>query len=145
MDDISGRITYQLLTVPAIKTGTVTSDACNVQGYEGAAFCAIFGNSSDVLSGTLYWSGKLTECDTEGGSYTDVATEDIQIAATNSFAMVDAPTEDQACFWIGYGGSKKYVKVVITATGTHAVGTIISIVALLGMPRTQTEGGAVNP
>jgi hypothetical protein len=146
MEDISERVFPKLLKAPAVLTTVAfTSAACDVRGYEGAAFAVIYGDSGDTLSASVYLTAKITECDTESGVYTDVATADIQIGATNSFGKIDAPTEDQAIFWIGYGGSKGWVKVVVTPTGTHTNGTIVGIFAIIGMPRTQTADGNVNP
>lgn len=145
MDDISLRIYPVSLTAPATVTAAVTSTACDVSGYEGAAFGVHFGVSGDTLSASVYWTCKLQECATEAGSYTDVVTADIQIGSTNSFGLIDSLSEDAEIYWIGYGGSKPYVKVVVTPTGTHTYGTPIGILAFLGMPRSQTEAGKVNP
>lgn len=145
MEDISERIARKLLYGPINATATATSSACDVSGYEGAAFCVAYGISADTLTGSLYWTAKLQSCATENGSYADVATADIQIAATNSFGLIDDMAEDNAMYWIGYNGTNQWVKVVVTATGSHTLGTPITIIALLGMPRSVSEEGAVNP
>jgi hypothetical protein len=145
MENMDDRSYIKLLTVPAVKTGTVTSDACDTEGYQGASFHVIYGDSGDTLSASVYWTAKLQSCATEGGTYADVGTDGILIASANSFGLINAPTEDQKLYHIGYNGTDRWVKVVVTATGTHTNGTIITIIADLGMPRTQTLDGAVNP
>lgn len=145
MENIADRIYPKLLSVTSTETAAVTSSACDVEGYEGAAFPVIYGDSLDTLSSTVYWTAKLTECATESGTYTDVGTADVQIGSTNSFGLINAPTEDSEIYWLGYNGSKRYVKVVVTPTGIHTYGTPITIIALLGMPRSQSEDGRVNP
>lgn len=145
MENMEDRVYPKLLTAPANATATVTSAACDTEGYEGAAFAVIYGNSGDTLSASVYWTAKLQSCATEGGTYADVGSADVLIGTANSFGLINAPTEDQELYWLGYNGSDRYVKTVVTPTGTHTNGTIISIVALLGMPRTQSDDGKVNP
>jgi len=145
MENMDDRSYIKLLTVSAVKTATVTSDVCDTEGYQGASFHVIYGDSGDTLSSTLYWTAKLQSCATEGGTYADVGTDGILIASSNSFGLINAPTEDQGIYHIGYDGTDRYVKVVVTATGTHTNGTIITIIAELGMPRMMSEDGKVNP
>ena len=71
-------VEVQVLTVPATKTATVTSSACDVSGFQGALFIITVGVPGDTLSGTVKWDGKLQSCATETGTYSDVATADVE-------------------------------------------------------------------
>ncbi len=144
--DLFNRLLLEQLTDPDTATSTVTSDACDLAGYEGATFAVSFGESGDTLSGSVYWSCKLTECDTSGGTYTDVADTDVIGNTSNVFGVVNAAADDDNIYCLGYRGSKRYVKVVVTATGTHSSGTIIGIYAVKGRilhgPSGQTVQGS---
>ena len=50
--------------------------------------------------------------------------------------MVDAAAEDDLAYKLGYKGNAKYIRGVITATGTHTYGTTIVVAAILGNKRT---------
>lgn len=128
--DLASDIKLTQVVVPAVKTTTTTSSAIDTAGYESLTVLFDMGNSGDTLSGTLYWTLSLTECDTSGGSYTAVADADI-VGGTNSY-VIDAPAEDSLAVKFGYIGNKRYVKGVATATGSHSSGTPIGIVAILG-------------
>lgn len=134
-----------LLTVPATKTGTVTSSVCDTEGYRGVMFLAVYGASGDTLSSSVKIDGKLQSCATQGGTYADVATGDVLGSTANAFASIDAATEDEAVYALCYNGSNRYVKVVLTFTGTHTNGIPIAILAVKKLPRVVTTEQAVNP
>lgn len=116
--------------VNANRTATTTSDAIDTQGFGSAAVVFDIGNSADTLSGTVFWTLSLTECDTSGGTYTAVAAADI-VSGVATY-VIDAPAEDSIAVKVGYIGTKRYIKGVATATGTHTNGTPIGIISVLG-------------
>lgn len=118
--------------VPAVATNTVTSAAISLQGHDSATVLFDVGNSGDTLSGSVYWTLSLTECDTIGGTYTAVAAADIESGVASY--VIDAPAEDSLVVAFGYIGSKPFTKGVATATGTHSNGTPIGILSVLGDP-----------
>ena len=125
------------LTDPATATTTVTSNCVDLAGFNSVTVLWSVGESGDTLSGTVYWTLKLQECDTQAGTYTDVsATEIISDAATvvNS-VVVDAAAEDDRAYRLGYTGNARYLRAVVTATGTHTYGTPMAIIALMGHER----------
>ena len=127
--DVFNRVKIEQLLAPVVCTTTQTSSACGTAGYEGAMFSVLFGTSADTLCAACAWDCKLTECATSGGLYTDVAAADVIGAASDAFGSVNDASEDDAIYSLGYKGTKAYVKVVVTVTGTHASGTPIAIVA----------------
>jgi len=144
-DNISLTAFPQSIRPPAVATSTVTTSAVDVSGYRGSAFVVHCGASADTLSGSVYWTAKLQSSATELGTYADVADADVQIASTNAFGLVNDPAEDDELYWIGYNGTDAWVKVVITATGTHTNGTPISVFVLFGLPDLGGSTAKVNP
>jgi len=117
---------------PANATTTVTSSPVNLTPYNSATILFSFGAASaDTLSANILWTCKITECDTYNGSFTDVAAGEITNLAANS-VVVDANGELALTYKIGYKGNAKYLKGVVTATGTHTYGNVIGVYAVLG-------------
>ncbi len=133
---------------PAVYTGTQTSSAADVNGATYAGFYIVYGATGDTLSASVSFECKLTESSDLAGTYTDVSATDIystQATVVNNFGLIDANSEDSETYGIGYNGSKRFVKVEATVTGTHSNGIPFGIVAALGFPRTQTTGQKVDP
>lgn len=130
MRDLAHNIKVEQVAAPAVATANITSSAIDISGGNSLAVLFAIGASGDTLSGSIYWTLKLTECDTESGSYTDVNAVDMHGGIGT--VVIDAPSEDETVVKLGYKGSKRYVKAVATKTGTHTNGTIIGIVAVKG-------------
>jgi len=145
MTNLFTKVAIKPLYAPVVATTAVTSSALDVSGYDGVTLHVYYGDSADTLAAELYWSAKIKECATENGTYTDVAADDILGAPSNEFGLINAPTEDQNIYSIGYNGSQPFVKVVVTPTGVHASGTEIGIFAALGLPRSLTTEFSYNP
>ena len=127
-----------LIGVPASKSATFTSSPVNIQEYSSSEIEFIFGASSqDTLSDSIFWTCTITECDTYDGSFTAVAAADI-IDWTKTPAnsvVVDDNAECGFTYRIGYKGNKKYLKGVITATGSHSYGNVLGMIAHPGDKR----------
>lgn len=130
--EINSELKIAQAVVNAVATTTVTSAAIDTAGFNAATVVFDIGNSGDTLSGTVLWTLTLTESDTSGGSYITVAAADLVGLGGAASYVIDAPTEDSLAVKIGYIGSKRYIKGVATATGTHTNGTPIGIVSVLG-------------
>src|SRR4030042_1376970 len=137
IQDLFYRVHLTVLTVPATKTATVTSATLDLQNYEGSSFYVSYTTTTDTLSPTLRWVCKLQESD-DNSTWTDVAVGDIvdgTSSPTNLFGYVNSNTEINAVYGIGYIGSKRYVRVVCTLTGSASYGLGIGIFALRGFYR----------
>lgn len=126
-----------LMTVPATKTATTTSSPVDLSPFNSVSICFIFGASGDTLSANVKWTCTITECDTYNGTFTDVADAEVIDCSTSpsNSITVDASGEDSKAYRLGYTGNAKYLKGVVTATGTHTYGTPIAIMAILGNER----------
>lgn len=144
MQNMALRETTLLLNVPAVATSDVTSDSADVSGYEGADFVVIYGSPDDTLSGSIKMEAKLQESD-DDSTFSDVAGTELYGSTSNSFALADANSDASKRYSLGYDGDERYVRVVVTFTGTHTNGTIVTILAVRGMPRSQTSDRTVNP
>ena len=114
---------------PVVATATQTSSAIDLQGFNSASVVFAIGTAGDTLSGSIYWTLKLQHCD-DNSTYVDVAAADVNEAVTS--IVVNSLSLDETAYNIGYIGSKRYVKGIATATGTHTNGTPLGIVALRG-------------
>lgn len=85
-----------------------------------------------VLTGTITdgtYTVEVQHSDASGSGFTAVDTSELQGPEP---AIVAA--NDNAVFEIGYLGSKRYLKVVVTATGTTS-GGVLGACVLVGSPR----------
>jgi hypothetical protein len=132
--DLYNNVKVVQALAPAVINADTTSSAIDLQGYESTTILVDVGNSADTLSGTNKIELELTECDTSGGSYTQVAAANLQGAVTGSntgcFGLIDDPAEDTTVFKAGYIGSKQFLKVVVNFSGTHSTGTPIGVLAV---------------
>lgn len=131
MRDLASKLDHDL-SLAAINL-TATTNATGVDGADALSVTHIVnvGASGDTLSGSVYWTLSLEESD-DNSTFTDAADADVIARygnteqATNS-VVIDAPAEDEAVASFGYIGSKRYSRVVITATGTHTNGTEFAV------------------
>ncbi len=106
-----------MLTETATSTGTVTSAAVDTQGFDALTVNLHYGATAPAPT-----SYKLTECDTVGGTYTDVAAGDIiDDGGTHAVSTTRK---------IAYIGGKRFVKAVVVQSAS----TILGISATLGYP-----------
>ena len=115
-------------------TAEGTGVAVDLAGFEGALMAAHVGISGDTLSGSLKWTVQFQESDTTTpGDFADIAAADL-IGGANA-VVIDAAAEDDVIIARSYIGSKRYVRVLFTQTGTHTNGTPIAAVVIKGKPR----------
>jgi len=105
--------------------------AVDLQGFEGALFVFQSG-AMGAVAATYTW--KLTECDTSGGSYTDVAAEDMLGGTTVVFNQAVGGDANMAKK-LGYIGKRQFIKVFSTEGTAGTPTSIIGASAVLGRPR----------
>ena len=114
---------------PINSTAVRTSTTIDLQGYNSANVLFAMGQSGDTLSGSIYWTLKLTHSD-DDSSYSDVTLVDLNNPTQT--VVVNSSSLDRTVYGFGYTGSKRYLRAVATPTGTHSVGTPIGMLALRG-------------
>jgi hypothetical protein len=96
-------------------------------GYHNVEYVIQFG-AMDIAMAAL----KVTECETTGGSYTDIPLADYSVSP----ATLPSATDDNHLFSITIpinGLRKRYQKIVATG-GDGSAGTYMSCIAILGNP-----------
>lgn len=104
------------------RTTSTNGSAVDTRGY-GSALAIVHPNT--VTDGTF--TPKLQESDVSGSGYTDVVAGDLD----GAFVAIVAATPQS----VGYLGSKRYVRVVISATGSPSTGAKFAAGVLLGDPQ----------
>lgn len=120
--------------VVSIQAGTKTTDgngtAADLRNYKKALIVAQVGQSGDTLSSSVYWELEV-EHSHDGSTWADCADADLQTSVagsnTGTFAKIDSSTKDRTVYMTTYVGSRRYVRAVVNATGTHTNGTPIGV------------------
>lgn len=115
---------------PAARTATATGSGVDLQGYEGAV--VVF--TAGVLTDGTH-TPKLQESH-DNSTFTDVAAGD-QIGTLANLAS----NTDQV---VGYIGSKRYLRAVITVSGA-TTGMVNGAYVLRGFARHQPAGATQTP
>lgn len=135
----------QLLNPVVIIAGAATVEpdvVFDTMGAESAEVIVNVGASGDTLASDLKLDFKLFHGDLadmsdaaaiDDASYVVADGNAVAYNTTSGvFATVDAAAEDDAAFKIGYVGPKQYLTVKTVKTGTHTVGTPVSITGVKG-------------
>ena len=102
-------------------------------GYSDVLMIAHVGVSLDTLAAGLYWTISFQHCDvTTAGSFVNIPAAEL-LGGLNDW-VINEPTEDDMTITRLYIGTKRYVRILFTQTGTHTNGTPISALAILGRP-----------
>ena len=114
------------LASSTIATNTTTvGNEINTFGYQSVTF----GISTLVYTDGNYVPS-ITESDTAGGAFTEVADE--FLIGTEAEAAIAASNTTST---IGYNGSKQFVKLSIVSAGTTIGCTGVAAIVILGSPR----------
>lgn len=125
--DIDKAISVVTTIEPAASiTATTTGAAVDTAGYRSACVVIHTGVHTD---GTF--TPTLEESDASGSGYTTVAAGDL----TTAFTAVTS-SNDQTIYKVGYLGSKRYLRLVMTETVASA-GAFFTAVIVLGNPITK--------
>lgn len=118
----------QAIAPVAIDGATATAIAVDTLGFDELALILSQGVMDDALTAL-----KVTECETSGGSYTDVDGADFATDATLPDAGDDGKING---VFINLQNRKRFIKVVATSGSTGA-GVVLSILALLARAEQQ--------
>ena len=131
--DLKSNISICPIIDPVAYTATTTSDLVDTQGFESCVLMVSVG--AQTFSATNKITVTVEECDTTAdASFTTVAAADL----IGSFSVWNGTDADQnEVQKVGYIGSKRYVRVVLTEGGT--VSTVVSAYGILGNARHKVE------
>lgn len=124
LKSVKGAQTAHISLLPLIRTATAAGTAVDTLGCNSVTVVFLCGTWTD---GTHTLS--LTECDTSDGSFTAVAAGNIDGTLT---AVSSAATDDVAQQVGLIGKCKRYIKAVVTVTGSPSTGATIGAGVILG-------------
>ena len=113
-----------------LATSTKTGTTIDRFGYNALSVLFVFGAWTD---GT--YTPKLTESD-DDSSYSDVAAGDLIASpiTAQAIAAVSSSGGQNKVQSVGYKGTKRYIRPVVTVTGSPSTGAQIGAYGLLGHP-----------
>lgn len=109
---------------PAVRTATATGTAVDLRGFDAAVISVAFGAYSD---GTHTPS---VQHSMDNSTFTAVSTSDLD----GTLSAVSSSAGANTIQSVGYIGSQRYVRVVMTASGTTS-GAASTALVLAGKPR----------
>ncbi len=125
------------MSEPQEITATHTSDPVDLDEHNAVTVLFAIGTDAALDSGD-YWTCSLTECATVGGSYTAVATSDLDdgSASPSNIVVNETTVDDGTTYKLAYIGSLRFIKAVMTETSdTGDIATTVNITAVLHDPR----------
>jgi len=131
--DFENNLKHDQLMDPVVLSASADGASVDMQGYRSVAFYALIGESGDTLSSSVYLELEL-EDSPDDSSFTDcvdaVVTNTVTGNNTGTFAKIDAAAEDDVIKVAEYKGSARYVRPVVSLTGTHTNGIPVAVMAL---------------
>lgn len=129
-------------TYSSTKTPT---NGIDLTGYSSCTILCAIGAMTN--SGSGQWTFTLQESDSQSSGFSTVGSADVLLdyglndgsISSGVFATVDAASEDEAVYTIGYIGSKRYVRVVATAANTPGNTAITCAMALGALQKPQDD------
>lgn len=133
---------------------TVKGATCDLQGYDSCTAFFSINDWGDTTTGG--WEiGIQHSDDTVDGNFTAVAAADLThtvaggssvtgALSTGNFANITLGAEDDAVYTTGYVGSKRYVRIYMTATGNQSTGSDLEAGFILGHPNLVPTGANAN-
>lgn len=123
--DLKSNVDVVQANPPKAYTSTATSAAIDLQGYDSAFVEVNFGAITD---GTL--TPSLTHS-ADGTTYTDAGTDG---ALNGAFTAGLSGTGTNAVQRVGYTGGNRYLKVLLTNSGSTTTGGLASSSVVRGHP-----------
>lgn len=134
MKDLYNNISAVSILDPIAVTATAAFTDIDLQGFDSASLLIHTGlDAGTGLSASHKFVFTLDHSD-DGTTYTAVTTNDmLNLTVTSGIVLtIDATTEDNILYKLGYVGGKRYLQLTNTVTGT--VTMPISIIVIKGDP-----------
>ncbi len=137
--DLSSKVKVVSSILPIVGNNTTegTGTAVDLKGYESATVVFHIGASGDTLSGSVYITPSIEESADGSTGWAAIPATGYR-ADVGTFAVVDAAAEDDTIMQVAVlagTGRQRYIRAMLTFTGTHTNGTPISACVLKGHPR----------
>jgi len=141
MKDLHSNIKIEQAIAPKTYSTGITGTAdIDLAGYGSCEIEITYGDHADTLSSSVDFDVELHDSPDTGagvhGSWTDVGAIDVLGVTPSSGIInhVEADADTNQVYRVGYVGPCRFLKVDVTANGTHSTGTIIGINVIKGNP-----------
>lgn len=121
-DSVSGMSKANSIPPAAKVTTTQTGTAVDVTGAEAVELSAFYGDWTDGTFTPKVQEGAASD----GSDAADVAAADL----IGSFTALSGTGQENKLYTVGYKGTAKYVRLVITAAGTTTGASVCGFVTL---------------
>lgn len=133
MKDIQTTLDFVPQFAPGALTASPTDGAdVDLQDYDACMFAIHVGTWTD---GTFTFEVEEADDDGSGSADTYAAVADAQLIGTEP--VVSDGTNDDSVVYVGYRGSKRFVRLTLAVTGSPTTGAAVSAVAIRGHYRHQ--------
>ena len=137
---LTNKFANAVIPVAIVNNTTIAATAVDTLGFDYATIVVQLGATDIALS-----AFKLTECDTSGGSYTDVtgAIFGTSVNDTGSTSTLPSATDDNKLFVFSVDcrARKRYLKLAATV-GNGSTGAYMSAIAILSRGEQGTRTAA---
>ena len=135
--DLYSNLTATQVLAPAVYDADQNAAAVDRQGFSAALLLVTVGAAGATLSETVKIELEVEETDDKDhGTWSDVADTHLSRAVSGAndgcFAVLDGADDDNTVYVTQYRGHKRYCRVVVNLSGTHATGTPLGVIVLLG-------------
>ena len=112
---------------PITVTESFNSATCDTAGFETVMGVTYYGLNGDALDGSNYFSCKLQHAILgDGSDWVDIPAANIVGSTANVFGVNNDAADDNALYSLGAKDFNRYVRIVVTVTGSLTYGTPIA-------------------
>lgn len=127
--DLFNTVKGAICIAPQNLTATTNGTSVDTAAFESLCLYVDVGASADTLTTNVYWTMSLQDSD-DNATWGTPAANAVQSA--NGLGTIVINSSSITGGKLGYIGNKRYVRPVLTATGSHPSGTLFSLHAKLG-------------
>ncbi len=124
--DIDKEVSVASTLLPNVRTSTTTGVTVDLGGYTKAMFVAHLGTITD---GTFAFDPEESDDDS---SWSNIAAGDLSSTFTSGTSSADDTVQE-----VAYLGSKRYIRMNLTVTGSPSTGGAIGVTVVRGGARTN--------
>lgn len=130
--DLQSNVAPVSSLLPAVRTASANGSGVDLAGFQSAIAVFHFGAPGVALSGTVKIDYKIQDSD-DNVTFADTTAVQYSVG-TSAPVTLDANVKASQAYKVGYIGQKRYIRGVLTYTGTHTTGTPADCVIVGGNP-----------
>lgn len=110
---------------PTTPTASFDSSSVDASGYETAQAVVYYGTNGDTLDGSNYLTCKIQHS-VNDSDWVDIPDDNIVGSTANAFGVNNDAADDNALYTLGCKDFNKWLRIVVTLTGSMTYGTPIA-------------------